>query len=87
MTVPSVRDTDHIHLPPLWHRDQDSFSHAREISLPWGSLEGCLDWCRRQLQHDWRWQIADTSTQTRAGRYIFYFDSDSDVMIFSLKWC
>jgi len=69
------------------HRTQDSFAHARTISKPWGDLESVLTWCKTELVEDWRWQLIDMASGQQAGRYIFYFDSDRDAMVFALKWC
>lgn len=69
------------------HRDPSSFSHAREIHRPWGMLEPVLTWCKSELQGDWRWQMADSSSLAQPGRYVFYFDSERDCVAFALKWC
>lgn len=67
-------------------RDKESFAYAKEISKPWGGLDFVLDWCKTELTGDWRWQLVDVSSDTRPGRYIFYFDSDRDFCAFTLKW-
>jgi hypothetical protein len=38
------------------------------------------------MQDDWRWQLIDTSTDQRPGRYVFYFDNNKDYFAFVLKW-
>jgi hypothetical protein len=38
------------------------------------------------MQGDWRWQLIDTSSDQRPGRYIFYFDREQDLCTFVLKW-
>lgn len=68
------------------HREKESFAHAREILKPWGGLEPVLDWCKAELEADWRWQLIDMSNDRRPGRYIFYFDSERDCLAFTLKW-
>lgn len=68
------------------HRDAESFNYAREIHKPWGELDPILTWCRSELQGEWRWQMMDMSTRGYSGRYIFYFDSERDAMVFVLKW-
>lgn len=68
-------------------RDKSSFAFAQEIVKPWGGLEPVLDWCKKELCEDWRWQMIDMSTEVRPGRYIFYFDSERDCCAFVLKWC
>lgn len=68
-------------------RDKSSFAYAQEIVKPWGSLEPVLDWCKTELQQDWRWQMVEMSTDQRPGRYIFYFDGERDCCAFALKWC
>ena len=67
-------------------RDQDSFNHAHEITKPYGVIEEVLDWSKRELSKDWRWQLIDLSNPVRPGRYIFYFDSERDYLAFVLKW-
>lgn len=67
-------------------RSETSFRYAREVYLPWGAVDPVVTWCRTECQQDWRWQIVDTSSDTRPGRYIFYFDSEQDCLAFTLKW-
>ena len=67
-------------------RDRDSFAHAKEIVKPFGVLESVLDWCKDELVDEWRWQLIDVSTDTRPGRYCFFFDSERDCLAFTMKW-
>lgn len=69
------------------HRGRESFAFAREVNRPWGGLEPILNWCRTELEAEWRWQLVDMSSDQRPGRYIFYFDSERDCVAFALKWC
>jgi hypothetical protein len=69
------------------HRSRDSFAHAREVVKGWGGLEPILDWCKTELEDDWRWQLIDMSSDICPGRYIFYFDSERDCVAFTIKWC
>ena len=64
----------------------ESFSHAREISRPFGQIDRIIEWCKTELVGDWRWQVVTTSSDRAPGRYIFYFDSDRDAAAFSLFW-
>jgi hypothetical protein len=82
---PAVPGGDNL-MRQIDHRSRESFPHAREIAKPWGVLESVLDWCKQELQGDWRWQLVEMSTDQRLGRYIFYFDSDRDCCSFVLKW-
>jgi hypothetical protein len=68
-------------------RDRDSFAFAKETVKPAGVLEHILDWCKLELEADWRWQLVEISTDQRPGRYIFYFDGERDFLAFVLKWC
>ncbi len=68
-------------------RDKTSFAYAQEIIKPWGQLEPVLEWCKAELEQDWRWQMIDMSTDERPGRYVFYFDGERDCCAFVLKWC
>jgi hypothetical protein len=67
-------------------REGDSFEFCREIEKPWGQLDAVLDWCKTELQGDWRWQLIELSNETRPGRYRFYFDSERDCVAFVLQW-
>ena len=70
---------------PLF-REKTSFKHAREIVKPFGVLESVLDWCKSELVDDWRWQLAEMSSDIKPGRYIFYFDNERDYLAFLMKW-
>ncbi len=67
-------------------RSKESFEHAIEVLKPYGHLDDVLKWCKSELDHDWRWQMVEMSTDIRPGRYIFYFDSERDYFAFTLKW-
>ena len=67
-------------------RDGESFVYSREIHKPFGQIDSILEWCKSELQEEWRWQLVDVSSDIRPGRYIFYFDSDRDACAFALKW-
>ena len=67
-------------------RDGESFHYACEIYKPFGQIDRILDWCKTELQHEWRWQLVNASSDTRPGRYIFYFDSERDYFAFTLQW-
>jgi len=68
------------------HRAQESFPYSREIAKPFGKLDHVLDWCKTELIGDWRWQLVDVSSDTRPGRYVFYFDTERDFFAFVLQW-
>jgi hypothetical protein len=72
--------------PLTYLRDAVSFNHAKEISKPFGQIELVLDWAKSALEQDWRWQLVETSSYTKPGRYIFYFDSEQDYLTFVLRW-
>jgi len=67
-------------------RDRDSFAYAQEIVKPFGQIESILDWCKSELVAEWRWQLISASTDTRPGRYCFFFDSERDCLAFTMKW-
>lgn len=67
-------------------RNKESFNFAREIHRPYGHLDAVLQWCKSELQEDWRWQMVEMSYGTQPGRYIFYFDGERDCVAFALKW-
>ncbi len=67
-------------------RDGESFVYSREIRKPFGQIDSILEWCKSELQEEWRWQLVDVSSDIRPGRYIFYFDSERDCFAFALKW-
>lgn len=68
------------------NREKESFNFAREINKFHGGLDPVLGWCKSECQGEWRWQLVDVSTDTRPGRYIFYFDDAKDALAFALKW-
>jgi hypothetical protein len=86
LTEPILLDPDRIKTVPIYDRDKDSFRHALEINRAWGQLEQVLDWCKSECQSEWRWQLIESSTDLRPGRYVFYFDSERDFCAFVLKW-
>jgi hypothetical protein len=67
-------------------RSRESFPFAKEIVKAWGGLEPVLDWCKGELQGEWRWQLVDMSSDIRPGRYIFYFDDEAEYLAFLMKW-
>jgi len=90
-SLPGLEHAD-VMLHQIDHRSADSFQHAREIRRGWGQLEPVLTWCKQEMRDVWRWQMVDMSTSNArgaeyAGRYIFYFDSERDVVAFDLRWC
>lgn len=66
-------------------REQNSFNFAKEIIKPFGVIEGVLDWAKKEFVGEWRWQLVEVSSNSRPGRYIFYFDSERDYLAFLLK--
>lgn len=67
-------------------REKDSFKHATEIIKPQGVIEEVLEWSKKELVNEWRWQLVELSNIARPGRYIFYFDNEKDYLAFILKW-
>ena len=85
MTLHKVRPKSLLK-SPINYRDRNSFNHAQEIAKPFGVLESVLDWCKEELTSEWRWQLIEVSSDSRPGRYIFYFDSERDCLAFTMKW-
>ena len=75
-----------IHQPIGSIRLGESFRHAREIARPFGQIDPIIDWCKSEMTGEWRWQVIDTSSDRRPGRYIFYFDSERDYFAFTMQW-
>jgi hypothetical protein len=67
-------------------RQKNSFAYHKEISKAFGELDRVLAWCRTELTGDWRWQLIDVSSDTRPGRYDFFFDSERDMCAFVMRW-
>jgi hypothetical protein len=67
-------------------RVEQSFAHSIEISKTFGVIDSVIVWCKSEMQGDWRWQLIDTSSDQRPGRYMFYFDSAVDFFAFTMKW-
>lgn len=74
--------------PPVSYNDRnkESFAHAKEITKSFGVIEQVIDWCKKELVAEWRWQLLEVSSDVRPGRYIFYFDSEKDCLAFTIKW-
>ena len=70
----------------VFRREGDRFEFCREIVKPFGQLDSVLAWCKTELEGDWRWQLIETSNETRPGCYRFYFDSERDCVAFVLQW-
>ena len=64
----------------------EKFNHAKEIHRPFKGLQQVLDWCASECVPGWRWQLVDTPSDIRDGRYIFYFNNTKDYTNFLLKW-
>ena len=73
-------------LDHLVTRNRDSFNHAVEIHQPFGGLDNVIAWCKENMDHDWRWQLVQVSSDHADGRYLFYFDNERDYCAFLLKW-
>ncbi len=73
-------------IPDYLIRDKESFAYAKEITRPFGGIDAVISWCKSELVSEWRWQVAEMSSDTRPGRYIFYFDSERDCVAFVLHW-
>lgn len=67
-------------------RQADSFKYHCQIYKPFGGLDHCLDWCKKELKKDWRWELIDVSTDQRPGCYNFYFDNEKEFLAFIMRW-
>jgi hypothetical protein len=67
-------------------RDAESFEHSILITRPFGSLDSVIEWAKRELVAEWRWQVIRTSSAQAPGSYRFYFDSESDYLAFTMKF-
>ena len=67
-------------------RTEESFAYICEVQKPFGAIDTIINWCKSELQDDWRWQLIDVSSDQRPGRYMFYFDNNKDYFAFVLKW-
>lgn len=65
---------------------QDQYSYTLSIQKPFGVIDEVLTWCRSSLEHEWVWQLVETSGPGLPGRYIFYFNDSRDHCAFALKW-
>ena len=68
------------------YREGASFPYQHEITKPFGGLDEILAWCQTELTGEWRWQLIEVSSDTRPGRYVFYFDTERDGVAFMLQW-
>jgi hypothetical protein len=67
-------------------KPKEGYNHAYKIVKSFGVIEIILDWCKRELPNEWRWQLVEVSTHSKNGEYIFYFDSEKDYLSFIMKW-
>jgi hypothetical protein len=67
-------------------REESSFAYSKEIAKPFGQLDGILDWCRSELNGEWRWKLITVSSDISPGRYLFFFDSERDACAFTMQW-
>lgn len=67
-------------------RDAESFKHSILINKPFGSLDSVIEWAKTELSDEWRWQVIRTSSDQAPGSYVFYFDSESDYLAFTMKF-
>jgi hypothetical protein len=67
-------------------RSADSFNYAQHTSKPFGELDPVIQWCRQNLTADWRWQMVSLPNDRDPGDYIFYFDSEEDYFMFTMRW-
>jgi len=86
MTQLRRRHADPKLTPMTWVRDRNSFNHAHEIVKPFGVIEAVLNWCKSELQGEWRWQMIEMSSDRKPGRYCFFFDDERDYLAFLMKW-
>ena len=68
------------------NRQKDSFAYSCEVSKPQGIIDDILDWAKKELNFEWRWNLVSTSTDRMPGKYIFYFDNERDYLAFIMKW-
>lgn len=69
--------------------DQDpgnEYHYQVEIHQPYGVLDEVLAWCRESILGEWEWRLVVASGRANDGRYRFYFDSESDATVFTLRW-
>ena len=64
----------------------EKFEYAHELKKPTGTLDEILIWNKNELTDNWKWQLVDVSSRQWPGRYIFYFNSERDYIVFLLKW-
>ena len=72
---------DETHILP-----KEGFNYATRLTKPAGVIEQILDWTKREIPNEWRWQLVETSDSKHDGEYIFYFDSERDYLAFIMKW-
>lgn len=62
----------------------EKFPHQLDISLELGLLDECMDWCRNNLEYEYR--INQTSFSLKDCEYHFYFEDSHDAVAFALRW-
>jgi hypothetical protein len=66
--------------------DENEFHFQVEIHQPYGVLDDVLAWARENITGRWAWRLISASNRATDGRYRFYFDTESDATIFTLRW-
>lgn len=82
--MPIIKDVIATELNQV--RSSQSFEFCQEIHKPFGVLDQVIDWCKANIEAEWRWELIQPSSDRAPGRYRFYFDSERDLCAFSLRW-
>jgi hypothetical protein len=68
-------------------RTRDSFLYTKEIAKPFGVIDHVIVWCKENIgEGGWRWQLVESSSDVRDGKYLFCFTTDRDLCAFVMKW-
>jgi hypothetical protein len=59
------------------------YSFRTDISVPYGSLNSLLEWCKTNCKDNWGWHMISPSGE-KPGLYKFHFMSEADQINFIL---
>lgn len=64
----------------------DVFRYYQEIEKHTGAIDDIVNWCKSEISTEWRWQLLEVSSNTKPGKYRFFFETENDYCSFLLKW-
>lgn len=63
---------------------KSELTHSTTLDIPFGQLHHVIEWCQNQLDQDWQFRVIEDADHYSSGLYLFVFESDKDLMKFTL---